>query len=88
MENSQENTCARVSFAIKLQTRGCNFIQKETPALVFSYEFVKFSRTSILHNIRSRSFTTHPKFSQKLTFLTARIRGSQMLAFQKILHSY
>ena len=29
-QNSQENTCVRVSFLIKLQ--GCNFIKKETLA--------------------------------------------------------
>ena len=33
----QENTCARVSFLIKLQTLG-NFIEKEALAQVFSYE--------------------------------------------------
>ena len=36
-QNSEQNTCARVSFLIKL--RACNFIKKETLAQVFSYEF-------------------------------------------------
>ena len=27
-QNSQENTCARVSFSIKLQAETCNFIEK------------------------------------------------------------
>ena len=36
-QNSQENTCASVSFLIKLQTSG-NFIKKEALAQVFSYE--------------------------------------------------
>ena len=36
-QNSQQNTCARVSFLIKL--RACNFIKKETLAQVFSSEF-------------------------------------------------
>ena len=36
-QNSQKNTCARVSFLIKLQTLG-NFIEKEALAQVFSYE--------------------------------------------------
>ena len=30
LQNSQENTCARVSFLIKLQVEACNFIKKET----------------------------------------------------------
>ena len=40
-QNSQENTCARSSFLIKLQTESCNFIKKETLAHVLSYEFCK-----------------------------------------------
>ena len=36
-QNSQENTCARVSFLIKLQA--CDFIKKGTLAQVFSCEF-------------------------------------------------
>ena len=37
LQNSQENTCARVSFLIK-------FFKKETLALVFSCEFCKISK--------------------------------------------
>ena len=29
-QNSKENTCARVSFLIKLQTWACKFVKKET----------------------------------------------------------
>ena len=35
-QNSQENTCARVSFLIKVQASACSFIKKETLAQVFS----------------------------------------------------
>ena len=41
LQNSQENTCARVSFLIKLQALDCNFIKKETLANVFSVNFAK-----------------------------------------------
>ena len=41
LQNSQENTCARVSFFIKMQAWTCNFIKKETLAQVFSSEFCK-----------------------------------------------
>ena len=34
-----QNTCARVSFLIKLQVEACNFIKKETLAQVFSCKF-------------------------------------------------
>ena len=35
LQNSQENTCTRVSFLIKLQALACNFIKKETLVQVF-----------------------------------------------------
>ena len=35
-QNSQGNTCARVSFLIKLQSQAYNFIKKEALAQVFS----------------------------------------------------
>ena len=44
-QNSQENTCARVSFLIKLQA-SCNFIKKETLAQVFSCEFCEISKNT------------------------------------------
>ena len=50
-QNSQENTCARASFLIKLQAEPCNFIKKETLAQVFSCEFCEFSKNT--------SFTEH-----------------------------
>ena len=37
-QNSEENACAEVSFSIKLLAF-CNFIEKETPAQVFSCKF-------------------------------------------------
>ena len=45
-QNSQENTCARASFLIKLQTWACNFIDKETLANVFSCEFCEIFRNT------------------------------------------
>ena len=67
-QNSQENTCARVSFLIKLQAsmfkvnnkdarttpNACNFTKKETLTQMFSCEFVKFLRTPILQNTFGR----------------------------------
>ena len=38
-QNSPENTCARVSFLIKLRASACNFIKKEALAQVFFCEF-------------------------------------------------
>ena len=39
LQNLQENTCAKVSFLIKLQAEECNFIKKTTLAQEFSCEF-------------------------------------------------
>ena len=45
-QNSQENTCARVYFLIKLQAQAYNFIKKETLAQVFSGEFCESSKNT------------------------------------------
>ena len=45
-QNSQENTCVRVSFLIKLQAWACNFIKKETLTQVFSCEFCEISKNT------------------------------------------
>ena len=44
-QNSQQNTCARVSLS-KLQAEACNFIKKETLAQVFSSEFCEVSKNT------------------------------------------
>ena len=46
LQNSQEITCARVSFLIKLQAWSC--IKKETLAQVFSCEFCDISRNTFV----------------------------------------
>ena len=43
-QNSQENTCSRISFLIKLKT--CNFIKKETLTQVFSCELCEISKNT------------------------------------------
>ena len=46
LQNSPENTCARVSFLIKLKALAGNFIKKETLAQVFSCECYKISKNT------------------------------------------
>ena len=46
LQNSQESTCARVSFLKKSQALACNFIKKETLAQVFSSEFCEISKNT------------------------------------------
>ena len=45
-QNSQKNTCARVSFLIKLQAETCNFIKKESLAQVFFCELCEISKNT------------------------------------------
>ena len=48
LPNSQENTCARVSFLIKLH-EACNFIKIETLAQVFFFEFCEISKNTFYY---------------------------------------
>ena len=57
-QNSQENTCARVSFLIKMQA--CNFIRKETLTQAFSGEFCEISEnTFFAEHVWSTASTIH-----------------------------
>ena len=46
LQDSQENTCARVSFFDKVAGLACNFIKKETLAQVFSCEFCEICKNT------------------------------------------
>ena len=62
-QSSQENTCARVSFLIKLQVSGpqaCNFIKIEALAQIFSGEFCEISKNT--------SFTEHLSATVSMLF--------------------
>ena len=50
-QNSQENTCAKVSILIKLRARFCNFIKIETLAQVFSCEILEFSKSTFSYRL-------------------------------------
>ena len=55
-QNVQKNTCARVSFLMKLQTSPCRFIKKETLAQVFSCEFCEISKNTFLQSTYGQLF--------------------------------
>ena len=47
-QNSQENTCAKGLFLMKLQIyRANNFIEKEIPAQIFSCEFCEIAHDTL-----------------------------------------
>ena len=48
LQNSQENTCARVSFLIKLQASACSLIKKGLWHRCFPVNFAKFQGTLFL----------------------------------------
>ena len=48
LHNSQENTCARVSFLIKLP-QACNLIKKESLSTLFFCEFCEISKNTFSH---------------------------------------
>ena len=47
-QNLQENTWVRVSFLIKLQASGCNFIRKQNLAQVFFCEICEIFNSTFL----------------------------------------
>ena len=63
-QNSQESTCARVSFLIKLP-KPCNLIKKETLAQVFSCEFCEnFKNTFFTEYLWWQLLEVYSKLSQ------------------------
>ena len=53
-QNSLENTCARVSFLVKLQVQACNFIKKKLWQ-VFSCEFYEISKNTFSYTLATIS---------------------------------
>ena len=46
-QNSQENSCAIVSFLLKLQAEACSFVKKGTLTQVFSCEFCEIFKNTL-----------------------------------------
>ena len=63
LQNSQENTYARVSFLIKLKADPCNFIRKETLAQVFSSEFCEITKNTFFTEHVWATLTNSRNFS-------------------------
>ena len=85
-QNSQKNTCGRVSFSIKLQALdnfvACNFIKKETLAQMFSCEFCEISKNTF--------FTKHLWATACILYISEWNVLSQCLTgiYQNILYTY
>ena len=68
LQNSQENTCARVFFLIKLRALVCNFIKKESLALVFLYEFCEIFKNNYCYGTSPVAAFVPGRFSRFLVF--------------------
>ena len=66
LQDSQENTCARVSFFEKVAGLACNFIKKETLGQVFSCEFCEICKNTFFnkHLQMTAFFFVAPFFSK------------------------
>ena len=76
-QNSKENTCARVSFLIKLQTWACKFVKKETleqvtlALLLLILNFLYVPSISLTFSKKSfQNFQNITNFSEKGTEYT------------------
>ena len=70
-QNSQENTCAKVSVLISLQAKICN--KKETLVQVFSFEFCKISKNTFSYIRRSAAASYFGKGSFVITIFCEKI---------------
>ena len=70
-QNAQENTCARVSFLIKLQAGACNFIKKEILAQVFSCEFCEISKNTFFYRTPLAAAFGGKAYSNKLSSISS-----------------
>ena len=81
-QNSQENTCARVSFLIKLQATG--FIKKRLRHRCFPVGFAQILRTPFLQNTSNRLLLafllmqTHQIFNRSSNCVNVHYRKNQM----------
>ena len=78
-QNSQENTCVRVSFLIKLQASTCNFTKKETLAC----EFCEISKNTYFY----RTPMVAPDSSIKLQFFSQEFKFKAIFTFTKNVHA-
>ena len=65
--NSQETTCARISFLIKLQAAPATLLKKRLWHRCFPVNFTKSIRTPFLRNISGSCFLSIPQATPKLS---------------------
>ena len=78
-QNSQENTCVRVSFLIKLQALACNFIKRECLAHMFSCTFCEIFKNTFFTEHLWTTTSEYQEFQTTLQFC---------MLIEKTLHQY
>ena len=82
-QNSQENTCVRISFLIRLHVESSTFIKQGNPAQVFTFKFCEVFKNS--------SFIEHLWWlllERAKNCGTLWIRGVKKVPLPKICHTY
>ena len=82
LQNSQENTCARVSFLIKLQASS-NFIKKETLENVFSCEFYEISKNTFPYRTPPVAASVEREGQALIFFVTFNIKSRLSWKFHR-----
>ena len=63
LKKSQENTCIRVPFLVKLQVKDCNFIKKRLQHMYFPVKYANFFyRTPPVELIKKEAKFTNKEF--------------------------
>ena len=65
LQNSQENTCARISFLISWWPEAGSFIKKESLAQVFSYEFCEMFKKTFFYRTPTATGSVFSGFAPK-----------------------
>ena len=84
LQNSQENTCVRVSFFIKLQAYTCNVFKKETLAQVFPSEFCENFKNTYFYRT---TLVATSDCSIKLWFSSQEFKFKAIFTFTKHVHA-
>ena len=79
--NSQENTCTRVAFLLKLQAWPATFLKKRLLHRCFLVNFVKFLRTSFLRSTSGRLLLFLPH-QRNIIVCKYKLHGKPIMKYQ------
>ena len=87
-QNSQEKTCARVSFLVKLQALACSFAKKRLWRRCSLVNFVKFLRTPFyIEQLRWEAYSEPCQTSKMDLFAEILLRKAPSKIFDRVLNT-